>query len=1332
MYNRDDTAKELSYFQETLKETGVTVSFDEESTYLNQEQAIVVRDLENLLKYPNSNQQQFVRELKIFFKDEEYLRKSFVPTILKKPDSQDTLQNHQESLIRLLLKVNSLQKEVINVILEEITKDATEEHEDTSWLRLLINSLRYLPYINEPRNLTVKLLDILEISGLASQLEILDSIPDIIPDSQYYETAEQLGKLLDLGDDNLSGAIIDCLNALNLDSTIRAQVQDKILSNIIAGPSLKIFPVLLEFLMADTKIQNNFQTFIKIRNSLDTLMMSVDSEKDSNKIVIFSKLQMYCRTSKIISEAWINTISGIKNPADHKPVDLLILFMLHATSKLKNKSIETLMRKKVTTGFFKINHLDRLFDEFMPQQLLKEYFTTMVEIGCNLLRLTQVPEVVEFAMALFKILFAHSYTEIVYRKELLDNLILLTGFTKSDTVEIVLKLLSEFLNDFKKMQQHTVLLMLLLEKLDTFELKDVKQVFEILCTLTCGEKAEECMSGLKDEIHILVRKQLSSSKRNIKHRGIISAVVMAKHLATTNKEPSEIGEESVISIASLPQGNTRDAACLLELSCTSCANCPELMGLYYDQLASMLMTTQYLDKYFMGWLYETITHNFQTIFITETLPESTMDLEFSMQYELNSKEDLSLGVNIGGLTVDPKNSHKNYILLLAPHFRLLRLLHYRQHDGDLSSIDALLGSAVILPKFQKLDDLEYDQLRHTANCIFHCVNWFREVISAFVTQDCTSVRLKVIKRLRNLIEVEDLLYYSMQRLTDHRLPVCYFDSLSQVTKQNLSLKEGKSAKNPRKKLKTNNDVNETTIASTPGTSAVKTKASKKQMKNITVQHSIVFREVDTDLVKLLKYPLDITDSSESQSTTLNIHQLKFILKDFVMKMGVLTKGKEKGLSHLNVVTPISIITDCVCILPKLDMHLQVIIKEVVKLLDKTDWRHDLPPLYTKEALELRTCFGLIVEIFYYTFSWSGFQNSKNFDLLRKILKSLLTGQSQNLNSANRLIMDLIKKLSGYIDKCLDITHGMYLLQTMESLYATTVTSPDIQKIIVSTSSRLLGVRWYSSKSSLHIGKTANFGIEIFIKVYLKNANLKTLSGIVGSLQEQCVLLRTKEDCLHMLASIDKHNFHLFYSGVCTALHNRVKSDVLSLTNDEHLVLWKTTAMTMQGLMSIAKTHESKTNLTSFLKKSIAILKIFLSHGIPILEIMLRHNPDDVLSIFKSIQTNTRFLHHLCCYSKVTKDTGIMSYVPQFRLTLETLIYRVKAALVANNCSAAFWMGNLRNRDLQGDDILTQSTVVSEENDKNDNEDQEMEELPEDESHSDASDDEPRSESEVFD
>lgn len=46
-------------------------------------------------------------------------------------------------------------------------------------------------------------------------------------------------------------------------------------------------------------------------------------------------------------------------------------------------------------------------------------------------------------------------------------------------------------------------------------------------------------------------------------------------------------------------------------------------------------------------------------------------------------------------------------------------------------------------------------------------------------------------------------------------------------------------------------------------------------------------------------------------------------------------------------------------------------------------------------------------------------------------------------------------------------------------------------------------------------------------------------------------------------------------------------------------------------------------------------------------------------------------------------------IPQLRETIAQLVYKVKAALAGYNCDTAFWSGNLKNKDLNGDEILSQ-------------------------------------------
>ncbi|KAJ8984875.1 hypothetical protein NQ317_002715 [Molorchus minor] len=1075
-----DHRSTLTVFKSILADAGISLSFTEGPHILTQEQALVVRDLEKSLGKSPENVQEFMKGLMLLCKKVKNLRKCVLPTKFRRNGelSDEAISIQQDSLFRIFLKTNYLQKEIMLTLLEEIAGTSSEELRDTSWLRLLLNPLRYLPHISEPATLTTKLLDILDIANFPSQLEIIDSIPEIIPDSQYNETAQQLSRLLDENDE-LTGVIIDCLNALDLDSEIRSQVQDRILAKILAGPSLKIFPVLLQFLLTDCKSQNLVPTLIKVRNALDTIMVNTEKnkEKESCKILIFNRLQAFAVSPKHVAEAWLNTISSIKVHSDHRPVDLLILFMLHATVRFKKRKL-----------------------------------------------------------------------------------------------------------------------------------------FEILCKLSCGEQDDESMSGFKDEIHMVVRKQLSSSKRNIKHRGIIAAVVMAKHIALRCEEQKDIElPDGHLTISDLPYGPAREAASLLELTGTCTGGSSEFTGLYYDQVAMMLSETSHLDKYFLAWLHETIIAEFENTYITETVPNNINDLKFSMQYVLNTPSESaeSMAVNIAGLTLQ---NESGLILLLAPHFRLLRLAHYRLQAGDVSMIKTLLGCAVILPDVDDALDLDTDQARQVADCLFHCVNWFREIINGFVTQKVRATRSKVLKRVQDVIDVEKKLRKIMENIPEHKLPISYFDS-SDVNKQQMSPMKRTQSKEPKEKIQ------------------------------ISCYDS--FNSDDSEQLSI-----------QTQSATLNIEQLQFILKDYATKLSVLTKGQNIGLSHLIIVSPITAMSDLEKILPLIDAHFKIVIKKINKLLETTDGRYDLPDMFTPEVSELKACFGLVLDIYYHIFSWTGFQHSRNLDLLKNYLRGLRLSQTQSLNSANRLIVEFIGRLAGYHQQCLELPHAVSLIRIIECLYSIISQSQEIDKKITAVAEKLLNRRWYNSKGDLESGKNCNANIDILIKVYLKGADVKTISGLVGTLQDQVSNLNTKEDCLHMLGSINKQNFHIFYTGLCTALLNRVKTELQSLTNREHLELWNDTAKIMQALQAIAKARESKVNL-------------------------------------------------------FTKDSSLMAHVPKFRLTLETLVYKVKAMLVANNCSAAFWMGNLRNKDLDGEDILSQSTTVTEENQNSD------EELPADDSDDDA-------------
>lgn len=54
---------------------------------------------------------------------------------------------------------------------------------------------------------------------------------------------------------------------------------------------------------------------------------------------------------------------------------------------------------------------------------------------------------------------------------------------------------------------------------------------------------------------------------------------------------------------------------------------------------------------------------------------------------------------------------------------------------------------------------------------------------------------------------------------------------------------------------------------------------------------------------------------------------------------------------------------------------------------------------------------------------------------------------------------------------------------------------------------------------------------------------------------------------------------------------------------------------------------------------------------------------------------------VCCF-QIHQDLGLTNHVPLLKKSLEQFVYRVKAMLAFNHCQEAFWVGVLKNRDLQ--------------------------------------------------
>lgn len=126
-------------------------------------------------------------------------------------------------------------------------------------------------------------------------------------------------------------------------------------------------------------------------------------------------------------------------------------------------------------------------------------------------------------------------------------------------------------------------------------------------------------------------------------------------------------------------------------------------------------------------------------------------------------------------------------------------------------------------------------------------------------------------------------------------------------------------------------------------------------------------------------------------------------------------------------------------------------------------------------------------------------------------------------------------------------------------------------------------------------------------------------------------------------------------------------------------------------------------LQGIVKDSHVVLESFLSSNslkqVEVDALLLEESGqrESVILLLKTAQQSTRGLQIICNHLKYSKSRGEKSNdslsIPNLKKTLETLIFRVKEILTRSGCLGAFWMGNLKHRDLDGQEISSQVELM---------------------------------------
>uniref|UniRef100_A0A3P8TNF8 FA complementation group D2 n=1 Tax=Amphiprion percula TaxID=161767 RepID=A0A3P8TNF8_AMPPE len=1339
-----------SVFSVFLREAGVTLkpsgTSNEIAVDLVVFQKRIRQQLQKSPRYP-SIIQEFITDLESYIENSDRFRNCLLPCVPQLVDGYSS--SFQESLLRMLLGIEMLQTLIINTLLEKLPEFMLDGAADggLSIPRMIINQLKWLDRVVDAKELAVKLMELVSVAPVEVQRDIITSLPEILEDSQHNDIARELNSLLQ-ENTQLTVPILDALSSLNLSSSLLTEVRGAVMATL-AAVQLEDLPVVVKFILHSVSASDAYEVVCNLRKKLELeqcvlpAVLQASQSRIKNKgaavsastaaagssqdsvVLILDCIKSAVRFQKSISEAWLKAIESVEEVEDHKVIDLLVLFILHSTNANQSRrGAERVLKVKVRTGLIQESLLQKTFRDYA--QVMRGYFPSILALAQSLLR-SPDPCVVPFGGHMYR----HSFTafDSYCHQEVVGSLVTHVCSGVNGEVDMALELLCGLVTEKPaEMALYAVFVKGILDYMDNLTPQQIRRLFHLLSRLAFGQQQQG--SHIQDDMHIVIRKQLSSTVPKYKRIGIIGAVMIVGSMAASS--PKGKGSQN----GSLPQETFRQVTALLELVKSSSESSPEAAALYYDELANLISNTT-LDPQVQEMIGSSVLEDFQDDFIVDLGPEIRgLVMNTCVMYKLDEGESQSeIAINLLPLLVqDLQNKGEQRVspLCLSPFFRLLRLCEQKQHQGDLEEIDGLLGCPLIVTDMdvvEKVESLSKAEREFLCTLLFHTINWFREVINGFCGVKEIEMKMKVMTRLQNITYLQTLLERALAATPGYVPPVSNFDgestdgivpsSMAPVNKA----KKGNDLLSDKRKApgKNSSESSSQPEEATEADETQQEQPEKEKEKEIRPGVSLAsyrpfFRELDMEVLSVLQCGLLSRSLLDSELNTnvreevlLGPAELVFLLEDMLRKLDFsltaapakrapFLKGradKSVGFSHLQQRSSKDIASCCVELMPALCSHLENCHNHFQTLLSENNGVVDEPATEEQEYQLMSSGYQLLLQVLNTTFSWSGFSQPGQRSLLKKAL-GVLAGRLKE-GGAELTMEQLVKHSYEYLlnfrSTMPNLSTALSLSQLLSTVSEKGGSSSAYREQTASLARRFLSQDWVTASGEKERGAKFNEALHSLLSIYLEHVDdvLTALEEIAKKGMQELINM-SKDESSTSWPTLNRQTFLVFYKVMMAELEKAVRkipAGKMSDNTEFHLIC----------PVIYFQIFDSRPVLNVCLKYGRLFLESFLKLGMPLLDYSFKGHKEDVQSLLKTFQLSTRQLHHMCGHSKIHQDTSLTNHVPALKKSLELFVYRVKATLTLNNCQEAFWIGNLKNRNLKGEEILSQRSQESDDDEE---------------------------------
>uniref|UniRef100_A0A3P9BVI0 FA complementation group D2 n=1 Tax=Maylandia zebra TaxID=106582 RepID=A0A3P9BVI0_9CICH len=1331
-------------FVDFVRVAGVTLRQGGMPNEIGVDQVVFQRRIQQQIqkspRYPGIIQ-EFITALESYMENTDRFRNCLLPCIPQSSNRDSS--SFQESLLRMLLGIEMLQTSIINTLLEKLPEYMLDRSVFPDILiipRIIINQLKWLDRVVDTKDLASKLMELVSVAPAEVQCDIITSLPEILEDSQHNDIARELNSLLQ-EKTQLTVPILDALSSLNLASSLLTEVRGAVMATL-AAVQLEDLPVVVKFILHSVSASDAYEVVCNLRKKLEleqcvlppVLQVSqsrmnskapggsasaaaAGSSQDSISLIL-DCIKSAVRFQKTISEAWIKAIESVNEVEGHKVMDLLVLLILHSTNANQSRrGAERVLKVKVRNGLIQEALLQRTFRDYA--QVMRGYFPSTLALAQSLVR-SPDPCVVPFGGNMY--LHAFTAFDSYCHQEVVGSLVTHVCSGVGGEVDVALELLCGLVNEKpSEMAMYAVFVKGILDYMDNLTPQQIRRLFHLLSKLAFGQKQG---SHIQDDMHIVIRKQLSSTVPKYKRIGIIGAVMIVGSMGLCLFFPLQV-------------------TALLELVKSSSESSPEAAALYYDELANLILSST-LDPQVQDMIGKSVLQDFEDDFVVDLGPEISGSFPFPARamYKLYEDEEQGgIAINLMPLLAKDIQNKGDFrrvsSLCLSPFFRLLRLCVEKRHQGDLEEIDGLLGCPLILTDMdvvEKVESLSKAEREFLCTLLFHTINWFREVVNAFCTQKDTDMKMRVLTRLQNITYFQTLLERALAGTPGYVPPIANFDGDStdgivpNSTVPVNKIKKGESTYGTGKKRKASGkNSSESSSQAEEATEADETQQVKEIRPGVSLaSYRPFFRELDMEVLSVLQCGLLSRSLLDSELHTkvreevlLGPAELVFLLEDMLRKLEFsLTAAPAKrapflkvwkkayvGFSHLQQRSSKDIASCCVQLMPALCSHLENCHNHFQIMLSENNGVVDGPATDVEEYQLMSSAYQLLLQVLNTTFSWSGFSQPAQKSLLKKAL-GFFAGRLKE-GGAELTLEQLVKHSFEYLlnfrSTVPNLSIALCLSQLLSTVSEKGGNPAAYREQTASLARRFLNQDWVTASGEKERGTKFNEALHTLLCIYLEHVDdiLKAVEEIAAQGIPE-LINASKDESSASWPTLSRQTFLVFYKVLMAELEKAVRKIPASKMSDnteaqsEKLLTWN---------LAVRDFHI----LVNLVKKSLYIStywKIFVHE--PVIDMaMIVSFKEDVQSLLKTFQLSTRQLHHMCGHSKMHQDTSLTNHVPALKKSLELFVYRVKAMLTLNNCQEAFWMGNLKNRNLKGEEILSQRSQ-----EEDDEEEEEEEQQPE--------------------